>query len=145
MTDRLRTLTLLERLRRHEMAAEARELGDLRAHVATLEGTRDLLLDKMRTEARIVTLETAPYVGAYIRAVRSEEAQINRAVTRAAPRIAELENAMLERFRALATVRQALDQARRTLHMARSAKEASASDEHTLIRWARQPHRKSRV
>jgi hypothetical protein len=51
---------------------------------------------------------------------------------------------MLERFRELATVRQALEQARRTLHMARAAKEAGAADEHTLIRWARQTHRKTR-
>ncbi len=52
MTDRIRTLALLERLRRHEMAAEARELGDLRSYVARLENTRTVLLEKMRTEAQ---------------------------------------------------------------------------------------------
>jgi hypothetical protein len=139
MTDRIRTLTLLERLRRHEMAAEARELGDLRSYVARLENTRTALLEKMRTEARIVTLEAAPYVGAYIRSVRNEEAQINRALTTVAPRIEELEHAMLERFREIATIRLASEQTKHVAQQARDLKETTQSDEQTLIRWVRRP------
>ena len=139
MTDRIRTLALLERLRRHEMAAEARELGDLRSYVARLENTRTVLLEKMRTEARIVTLETAPYVGAYIRSVRNEEAQINRALTTVAPRVEELERAMLERFREIATIRLASEQTKKAVRQARDLKETNQTDEQTLIRWVRRP------
>lgn len=139
MTDRLRTLTLLERLRRHEMAEEARELGIMRSHVAKLEETRATLLEKMQTEARIVTLESAPYVGAYIRAVRNEEAQLDRALATAAPRVAELEAAVLAQFRKVATLRLALAKTKAAARQDLAWREAVQSDAQTLIRWTRRP------
>ncbi|MEE4347778.1 MAG: hypothetical protein V2I53_13350, partial [Paracoccaceae bacterium] len=87
----------------------------------------------------IVTLETAPYVGAYIRSVRNEEAQINRALTTVAPRVEELERAMLERFREIATIRLASEQTKKAVRQARDLKETNQTDEQTLIRWARRP------
>ena len=139
MTDRIHTLALLERLRRHDMMAEARELADMRSQVATLEATRANLLDKLRTEARIVTLEAAPYVGAYIRSIRNEETQINRTIAKAAPRIAELETAMLERFHELATVRLAFDHSQTQARTARNWRESSQRDEQILLGWGRRP------
>ncbi len=139
MTSRLRTLTLLERLRRHEMALDARELGIMRAHVARLEETRSTLLAKMQTEARIVTLEAAPYVGAYIRSVRNEEAQIDRALAKAAPRVEELETAVLAQFPKVATIRLALAQTKAAARQDRAWREAVQTDAQTLIRWTRRP------
>lgn len=137
MTDRLRTLSVLERLRRHEMALEARELGIMRAHVAHLDTARRELLDKMRTEARIVTIEAAPYVGAYLRAVRNEDAQIDRALAKAAPRVAALEASVLTQFRNVATIRLALAQAKAATKANRAQREAVQTDAQTLIRWTR--------
>lgn len=124
------------------MVAEARELSDLRSHVAMLEKTRVTLLEKLRTEARIVTLESAPYVGAYIRAVRNEEAQINRAVAKVSPRIEELESAMLVRFRELATIRLARDRTQHEIQNARERKDKIQTDEQTLVRWLRARRRR---
>jgi hypothetical protein len=135
MTDRIRTLALMERLRRHDMAAEARELADLRAKRDALENNRVTLLERLRTEARIVTLESAPYIGRYIRAVRSEEAQINRALAQTTPRVEELEHAMLERFQELATIRLARERMEKVLGQARDMRETTHRDEQTLTRY----------
>ncbi len=137
MTDRLRTLALLERLGRHEMALEARELGVMRAHVAKLEENSRNLREKLRTEAHIVTLEAAPYVGAFIRSVRAEEAETERAMARAAPRVAELEAAVLARFRNVATLRLALDQTKTKARAEQARRDALNTDTQTLFRWTR--------
>lgn len=136
MTDRVRTLTLLERLRRHEMAAEAGELATLRAQVATWETTRDALLERLHTEARIISIESAPYVGAFIRGIRKEEAQISRDLAKTAPRVQELETALAEQFRELATIRLALDKTRAVLREARAQRETKDAEEQALLRWA---------
>ncbi len=139
MTDRVRTLALLERLRRHEMMSEAGELAALRAQIAELERKRSDLLNRLRTEARIVSLEAAPYVGAYIRAIRHEVAQIDRALEKAAPRLEALEQEMAERFREIATIKLASERTQKELRQAHEAREALEADAQTLIRWVRRP------
>lgn len=136
MTDRVHTLTLLERLRRHEMAAEAGELATLRAQVATWENTRNALLERLHTEARIISIESAPYVGAFIRGIRNEEAQIDRDLVKIAPRVQELEVALAEQFRELATIRLALDKTRQLLREAQERRETEDAEEQILLRWA---------
>lgn len=136
MTDRVHTLTLLERLRRHEMAAEAGELATLRAQVATWENTRNTLLERLHTEARIISIESAPYVGAFIRGIRNEEAQIDRDLVKIAPRVQELEVALAEQFRELATIRLALDKTRQLLREAQERRETEDAEEQVLLRWA---------
>ncbi|MDP5348762.1 MAG: hypothetical protein NWQ32_10265 [Paracoccaceae bacterium] len=140
MTDRLRTLSLLERLRQHDMAAEARELATLRAHVAVLERTRSDLLMRLKTEALTVTLESAPYVGSYIRAIRNEVAQIEKALEKVAPRIAALEQTVLDQFREISTIRLALDQTKRRIRQMRDEREAREADALTLMRWSIRPN-----
>lgn len=139
MTDRLRTLSLLERLKQQEMAAEARELAALRAHVATLEGSRADLLAHLKNDARTITLESAPYVGSYIRAIRNEVAQIDNALAKVAPRIEALEQTVLDQFREVSTIRLALDQTRQRVRQMREAHEAREADALTLMRWKARP------
>ena len=140
MTDRLHTLSLLERLRRHEMAAEARELATLRAHVAVLERTRSDLLGRLKTEALTVTLESAPYIGSYIRAIRNEVAQIEKALEKVAPRIAALEQTVLDQFREISTIRLALKQTTRRIRQIRDERESKEADALTLMRWTARPY-----
>lgn len=134
MTGHIRTLAILERLRRHEMASDARELAAQRVHVAELLRARASLLERLKNEARIITLEAAPYVGAYIRAIRNEVARIDRALAKATPRLDALEAVMAERFREKETITLALNRAQDEQKHERSRREALESDALTLIR-----------
>lgn len=137
MTDRIGTLVMLERLARHALEAEARELAALRAHVSQLQRNRADLLGKLKSEARVVILEAAPYVGSYIRAIRNEVAYIDRAIAKAQPRLDTLEAAMAEQFREIKTINLALDRARKQQQQARDHREAAETDMLTLIRLKR--------
>jgi flagellar protein FliJ len=139
MTDRLRTLDLLERLRRHDMLSEARALAELRAHINRLEEVRSTLHDKLRTEARIVTIESAPYVGSFIRALRREEAQIDLILAQTAQRLQELEEAVAAQFAALATVRHARDATHRSLQQDADRRATQTVEEQSLQRWYNRP------
>ncbi|MGY6695980.1 MAG: flagellar export protein FliJ [Roseinatronobacter sp.] len=135
MSARIRTLAILERLKRHEMAHEMRELAALRAQIASLERTRATLLERLQTEARIITLETAPYVGSYIRSVRNEAAQIDRTLSKTTPKVEALETVMIELFREVETIKLARTRAAQTAREDRARREASEADSLTLMRW----------
>ena len=139
MTDRIRTLVVLERLRRHAMESGARELAATRAHISTLQADRADLLEHLKNEARLITPEAAPYLGAYLRSVRSEVALIERAEANATPRGDELDAAMVERFRQKETVTLALNRAREEECLDRSRREAAANDALILMRWGSRP------
>lgn len=135
MTSRIRTLAVLERLRRNDMEEEARELAALRAHILQLNQNRTDLLDRLQAEARIMTLEAAPYVGAYIRSVRREVAQIDLALSKAAPRAETLEAEMAECFRDVKTLSLALDRATEQEQFEINRRESAEADEQALLRW----------
>lgn len=135
MSGRIRTLAILERLKRHEMAQEMRELAALRAQIATLERTKANLLERLQTEARIVTLETAPYIGSFIRSVRNEAAQIDRTLSKTTPRAEALETTMIELFREVETIKLAKTRATQAARAEHARKEASEADSLTLMRW----------
>lgn len=137
MADRLRALAVLERLRRHEMEAQARELAVLRAQVARLESDRADLLRRLQDEACIVAIEAAPYVGAYIRSVRSEVARLDAALAHAAPEVAAQEEALSARFRDLRTVALALSRTREAAMEAQDRCDAAETDALSITRWSR--------
>ncbi len=139
MSKRIRTLAVLERLRRNEMEEEARELAALRASILRLNQNRTELLDRLQTEARIMTLEAAPYIGAYIRSVRSEVAQLDLALTKVTPRAETLEAAMAECFRDVKTLSLALDRTRKQEQLDIDRRDAARADEQALLRWGARP------
>ncbi|MFO8126296.1 flagellar export protein FliJ [Yoonia sp.] len=135
MTDRIRTLAVLEKLRRNDMESEVRELAALRAHIQRLRDNRSNLLNRLRTEARIITLEAAPYVGSYIRSVRGEIAQIDLALSKALPRADVLEAAMAECFCEVKTLSLALERATTQARQDSDRLASAEADELALLRW----------
>lgn len=73
MSDRsLSTLELLARLERDRVSAVAQRYAALRGEVGRLQKMIDDLGDRIETEAVATSAETAPYVGAFISAIRIE-------------------------------------------------------------------------
>ena len=137
-SKRINTLTVLERLRRHEMMADAYELATIRGHVAQLHDSRDLMLEKLKHEAHLVIPEAAPYVGAYIRAVRNEITQIDRALAQIMPRVEALEATVADKFRNIKTISLARERAESHQQHSRDQKEAAENDILSLMRHIRE-------
>ena len=70
--DRARTLRTLERLRRHEMEAEAAGMGGLAAQIATARRDRVDLVERMGERGDPGSVEGALTVAAFVRSIGAE-------------------------------------------------------------------------
>ncbi len=140
MADRRqRALALLERLRKLEIESVATELNELRGRMADLERRRDETTDALYRDGHIVSLESAPYVGNYIRAARSEIASLEAAHARLAPREAELDEQVRDRFREMKTYAAVASRAKARSRAEAAKREAASTEEQLLLRWGREP------
>lgn len=119
------------------MMADAHELATIRGHFAQLNDTRNLMLEELKHEAHLVSLEVAPYVGAYIRAVRNEVAQIDKALAQIMPRLEALEATVAEKFRDIKTISLARERAERHQQHIKDKKEVAENDMLSLMRHIR--------
>ena len=112
MADRkIQALTLIHRIRQYEMEEEAAGLAALNLQITELERQKAVLFDRLRSQAHGRTIEAAPYVGGFVRAVRSEEARLSAEIAALERQAAEQEAAVLERFREMKTYGKVLDTA----------------------------------
>ncbi len=137
---RQRALALLERLSKHEIEGAATELGQLRARIAELERRRDQMHDDLAREAHIVSIEAAPYVGSYIRAVRAEIGAAEAARAKLTPRETVLEERVREGFREMKTFAAVAAREAARQRAAQQARETAEMEEQLLLRWGRDPH-----
>lgn len=128
---------MIERLRRHEMEAEARELGQLRGRVAELETRRSTLLDDLNREAQFTSIEAAPYLGNYIRSVRAEVIRIDTEIDDLDTRCEALEHNVRARYRDMRTVGALLARGQARRAEDRLRRDTAQAEEQALMRWMR--------
>ncbi|MGR3465452.1 hypothetical protein [Limimaricola sp.] len=132
-----RALGLIERLHRIEVEARAVELGALRDRMADLERQSSETAEALARDGRITSIESAPYVGAYIRDARAQIGALDRARQELEPQAEALEEAMREGFREMKTVATVAARARLRKLRDAQAREAAETDEMVLLRWGR--------
>jgi hypothetical protein len=133
---RLDALHLMAQLRRQEIVARVQELGRLGAEVTALEAEKALLARRIAEETHITSLEAAPYLGEFIRSVRSRIAVLDTKAEALRPRLATLDAevaALFREKRSYASVREAGIAANRK---AREKRDEDAAADMVLMRWA---------
>lgn len=138
---RIAALELIERLRKHEMEGEVRELGLLNGRIDALEQERRALVARLDREAHIVSVEAAPYVGSFIRTIREEITTRDNEIAQLSRRAAKLEAAVREKYREVKTFSTVLDQTRSALARDRDRRDTAALDEQISLRWPRRSNR----
>ncbi|EAR51769.1 hypothetical protein OG2516_06886 [Oceanicola granulosus HTCC2516] len=134
---RIHALALLERVGRHEMAEEARQLTELRSRAAHHRAEADALDRKLVEETADIRLEAAPYLTRFIQSIRSAAAEHLEQARAADDEARALEDRVLEAFRSLKSVQVALEGERDAEARARLAAETARLDELSAIRHAR--------
>lgn len=134
---RVRALGLIERLHRVEIEARTVELNILRDKMTDLERRSAETAQALAREGRIVSIESAPYVGAYIRDARAQIGALDRARADLEPQATALEDAMRESFRKMKTLATVASRAKQRAAQHRAAREAADIDEIVLLRWGR--------
>ena len=130
-------LLTMERLRRHGIEEELRELTLLRERMGRLEEQKAGLTRRLREETRITTIEAAPYVMNFVHSVREEIARIDAEIAKLQPRFRKLEDKVSAVFREMKTYETVrIRNLTRRLKEARR-KEDQEADEMTILRWKR--------
>ncbi|WP_323765214.1 hypothetical protein [Marinovum sp.] len=138
-TKRLRSLSVMERVKELETREQAGVVGALRARFDTLEQERAALLARLFGESHIDGLEGAPYLGRFIASIRAELERNGRETARLTPDLAAAE----EKLRAALSEQKTFEILRlSTLRRQRkeaARRAAAAQDLQTLQRWTRDP------
>jgi chromosome segregation ATPase len=133
---RLDALHLMAQLRRQEIVARVQELGRLGAEVTALEAEKAQLARRIAEETHITSLEAAPYLGEFIRSVRSRISVLETRAEALRPRLAALDAEVASLFRE----KRSYDSVRLAGIAANlQAREKRAEDEAAdmvLMRWA---------
>ncbi|MBB3713453.1 flagellar export protein FliJ [Limimaricola variabilis] len=132
-----RALRLIERLHRVGIEARAVELAGINARMEELRRQSEETAAALARDGRITSIETAPYVGAYIRDARAQIGALDRAAEALRPQAEALEEAMREGFREMKTVATVAARAKLRAAQDRAAREAAERDEMVLLRWGR--------
>ncbi len=134
---RIEALRLLTRIRRYEMEQDAAELGTLRHAIALLQAEDLSLQERMRREISERSLESAPYIGDFLRAVRAEQGRIQLAEAGLVGQAEALEEAVLARYREIRSFDLVLERALAQVAQEERKAEAAEIDAHALQTWPR--------
>jgi hypothetical protein len=112
---RLSTFHLLARLEHQRLSRVARKHGELRYDIERLERQEADLGDRIENEAIATSAETAPYVGTFINAIRSEMAHCADQRRMLRHEAAVLDEELRQRFREHKVFEIALDRERQAI------------------------------
>ncbi|MEI4488415.1 hypothetical protein V8J36_19650 [Frigidibacter sp. MR17.14] len=130
-------LSVMRRLADEKLRDEAQGLGALRAKIGALRQGQERILSRLETEAHVGGIETAPYVGSFVRAMRAEHARMETEARGLERRAAEQQDRVMERFREqqVFTRLEAAEAEARADEATR--RETAALEEAALTRWRR--------
>ena len=97
--SRLSALKLLERINRHEMESIGATLVALRASQAEIEQKKSALTEEALREARDSTLDSRPYLPAYLTSVDTAQRQLSDAHDKIEQDVVATESKLLHVFR----------------------------------------------
>ena len=134
---RISTFDLLTRLQRDSLSAVAQRYGALRSEISRTENEAEALGNRIEMEAFASSAEMAPYVGAFISAIRAEIAQCELSRQRFQQEADALEDDLRERFNNLKTVELVAARARLAAETERQKQVEREREELMLLRHLR--------
>ena len=138
MADRrISTYELLVRLERDALSEIAQHHSALRSRIERSEKEAAELCHRIETEAFASSAEIAPYVGAFISAIRSEITQCNDHRQRLEQEASIVDEKLRERFSTLKTVEFVTARARMAVESAQRKRDEREREEHMLLRHIR--------
>ncbi len=132
---RLAALSVLKRLKKHEMEIENRQLGELRLQNAELSRQKQTLLDGIQEQAHSMNAELTPYMQRFLPAARQEIDALDKNISRIQPRISTLEKQISEKFKEFKSIDIMHSGLQEKITQEQEAREIAAAEEVLLSRW----------
>jgi flagellar biosynthesis chaperone FliJ len=134
---KLRSLGLIQRIKKHDLEAEAAKLGSLRHEISQLETERERLLASLQRDARMQSIELAQYVGQFIRAIRSQVNLIDRKLEHLRMEEDQQESVVVDHFGEVKTYDIVIEDEETRQRQRLERSESLERDDLTVMRWRR--------
>jgi len=133
---RLAALSLLKRLKKHEMEINNRELGNLRLRNTVLTQQKQSLVDDIQHQTHSLDVTLTPYMQRFLPAAKSEIHSLDESIAKLEPYISALEEQVSEKFREFKTFDIMHNALRDRMRQDQEAREAATAEEVLLSRWS---------
>lgn len=135
---RLAALSLLKRLKKHEMELNARELGALRLEAVELVRQKQGLEDGIQQQTQDLDVTLTPYMRRFLPAAKAEIRNLDVNIANLARPITALEENISNKFREFKTFDIMHNSLKERIQQEQEAREVAAAEEVLLARWNRE-------
>lgn len=132
---RVRMLTTVTRHADQRLRESAMGLAALRGRIAELQAERNTVIQRLHDEGRTGSLETAPYVGDFIRAMRAQQLRLDARIALLETEAEAATDALRLCYSDATAYGTVLDQVRTALARHRDRQEQGETTELGLARW----------
>ncbi len=106
---RIQALTVIQRIKEHELDTHAAQMGQIRSHQAQLQTELDKLQHQVDNEAHITSPEAAPFLAGFLKAVETRRAFIQTEMQKLDEKAALIEGQLFETYTEARTNNAVLD------------------------------------
>lgn len=134
---RIVALDLIQRIRQQDLEGQAAILSGLNQKIAKTEGEIEFFLGQIQGEAHVTSIESAPYVGDFIRSVRAQINSLEIELNKLAIEAEQIEDRVRAKFIDVKTFGTVLEKAVEAKSLQDRRRENQDLDELTTLRWGR--------
>ncbi|MGH1466603.1 MAG: hypothetical protein ACRBBQ_14720 [Cognatishimia sp.] len=106
---RIEALTVIQRIKEHELDGHAAQMGQIRAQQATLQSELSDLQQRVETEAHITSPESAPFLAGFLQAIETRRAYLQQELAKLDEKAALIEGRLYETYTEARTNEAVLD------------------------------------
>mgnify|MGYP001061285810 CR=1 FL=1 len=133
---RLAALSVLKRLKKHEMEINSRKLGDLLLRSTVLNKKKQSLVDDIQHQPHSLDATLTPYMHQFLPAAKSEIHSLDESIANLEPHISALEDEISEKFKEFKTFDIMHNALSDRMHQDQKAQEIEKAEEVLLSRWS---------
>lgn len=135
---RIEALTVLQRIKEHELDTHAAEMGQIRAHQSQIQTELDRLQHQIETEAHIPSPEAAPFLAGFLKAIETRTAFLNSEMQKLDEKAALIEGRLFDTYTEARSNQAVLDKTVLEKRKDADMAEAAALEEVARNRYLRQ-------
>ncbi len=135
--NKLKSLGLIQRLRRHELEQEASQLGALRHQISLLQTEKANLLNLLKRDTTMQSVDLAQYIGDFIRSVRKQVKIIDGKISELHTRADKQENVVIDKFGRVKGLDIVAENEKVRSQKELNRKTEAERDDMVVMRWAR--------
>lgn len=140
---RIAALSVIQRIKEHELDEHAARMGIVRQHQAAIENELENLQNRVDTEAHISSPEAAPFLAGFLRAIETRRTFLLEELKSLERSAAEIEEHLFDAFTEARTNETVLDKTRYESRKQDEMAEQAALEEVARNRYLRQMTRKT--